>query len=109
MLEESQHLARCIGPLWIGERSGAAAAGPGVAGTVNGPVLHDGQSIAIRMDDALAMAPTCNACDFRALQRAPLDFKLRDGILDDAPAISMHHSAVDVTMEDNSRDGTRAL
>lgn len=50
--EEPHHLATGVGPAWLGMRSGRTAAGPGVAGSVENPLLHKRSPTLIFLNDA---------------------------------------------------------
>jgi hypothetical protein len=50
--EEAHHLATSVGPAWLGVRSGTAAAGPGVAGSVKNPLLYQRSPTLIFLNDA---------------------------------------------------------
>src|SRR5689334_1904617 len=56
--EEADELRRSIRPLRVGVRAVRAPARPGVAGLVDGPLLHEWGSVALREDPAGVVVAT---------------------------------------------------
>jgi hypothetical protein len=51
--EEAHHLATSVGPAWLGVRSGRAAAGPSMTGSVKNPLLYQRSSALIFLNEAV--------------------------------------------------------
>ena len=82
--EKAQHLARRIGTAWIGVGTVRAAAGPGMAASVQQPVLHHRRPALVANDRAGVCPPVGRAC-FRAL-----DALAGFGLADDSRGIRRH-------------------
>ena len=50
--EEAQHFLGGVGAAWVGEGAGLAAAEPGVAAALDGPVLGDGAAGGVEIECA---------------------------------------------------------
>jgi hypothetical protein len=64
--EESQHFSGCVGAVWIGVSTVWTAAGPGMAASVDEPLLNDHRAGPVP-DDRAGMRADCGVPGFRAL------------------------------------------
>src|SRR6201992_3480992 len=102
--EETQHLPCRVRPSWIGVRAGAAASRPGVAGTVNIPMLGDRPSPGVGKDHAGIGMPVGHRSTNHL--RWPYRF---GGLPENSLAVVRMHRVVAVTMENDGRYGRSAI
>ena len=103
--EEAQHFPRRVRPLRIGVGAGGTASRPGVAGTVDIPVLGDRR----------ARPRRSGSCGYRHARRVLVPrctfvfvSSLR-GLLDNSVAVVRMHGGVAIAMENDGRHGRSAI
>src|SRR6266404_8224986 len=98
--KEAQHLPRGVGPLRIGIGTGAAATGPGMTGTVDGPRLQHHLPARIGVERPRIGVPTRHL----AMLHYTLELRARAQLPENLLGIARMHDSVVISVEDDRRN-----
>src|SRR5947209_6260005 len=98
--EKSHHLAACIGSSWIGVATRRTAAGPGMAASVDVPLLEDRPSLRIVVDRAGVGEPSRRLATVHLRVQPRSDIRVGNYMI----AVTGMNHGVSITMEHNRWD-----
>ena len=105
--EEAEHLARGVGPPWIGVGAGGAAARPGMARSVDDPPLENRHPARVGVEDPAVGVPAGNLAALHSRRQA--DDLGRGRLRDDLFAVAGMHRGVLVAVEHDRRNDSPGL